>query len=479
MPRMSLARLAVLFLVMAPLAVASVALPTDAGEWSRFRGPNGSGVIEAKGLPVAFGPESNVAWRTAVPFGRSSPAVGDRQIFLTGIEDDKLVVVALDRQNGSESWRRELDRGHTAELHRATDSSTPSPATDGTNVYAFFHEAGLVSYDATGKERWRRSFGPFRNFYSIAASPILSGDRLLMLCDQAQDSFLLALDKDSGEELWRRRRPARLEAYTTPVLLADGSIVVSGSRWIDVYDAATGQPLWALGGVGTSPISSPVTDGDLLFVNAIDHASEAPPPFSQLAREHDSDGNGELSRDELEGSWMKNHFAWINVDGKAGISAEDWRIHSQEVVNDSWGVFAIRLPGASGKPEIVWNYRQNVPYIPSPLVQDGVFFMVKDGIVSSLDPVSGELLKRGRINKGSPKVYASPIAADGKLFIATLDGLVAVLAAAGEWEVLGLNDLGEEIHATPAIADDRLLVRTRGSLYAFAAPRAEVATTGQ
>ena len=153
-------------------AIALTATPVGAGDWSRFRGPNGSGVTEAAGLPVEFGPESNVAWQAKVPFGRSSPAVGDRQIFLTGIDDGKLLVVALDRNEGSESWRRTLKPGHTAELHKATDSSTPSPVTDGSNVYAFFHEAGLVSYDAAGKERWRRPLGPFRNFYGIAASPV-------------------------------------------------------------------------------------------------------------------------------------------------------------------------------------------------------------------------------------------------------------------------------------------------------------------
>jgi outer membrane protein assembly factor BamB len=442
--------------------------PADGGDWSRFRGPNGSGVVDAAGLPVELGRDRNVAWRTAVPFGRSSPAVGERQIFLTGVEGDKLVVVALTREDGRQAWRRELDRGHEAELHPATDSSTPSPTTDGVNVYAFFHELGLVSFDAAGKERWRRPLGPFSNFYGIAASPILAGDRLLMLCDQARGSFLLALDKDSGEELWRRSRPNRLEAYTTPLLLADGSVVVAGSRWLDAYDVVSGASRWTLGGLGTSPISSPVTDGELLFVNAVDFASEAPPPFSRLAGEHDADGDGELSRDELEGSWMQKHFAWINNDGEGGISAEDWQRHTREIVNNSWGMFAIRLPAAGAAPEILWNYRQNIPYIPSPLLYEGVLYMVKDGIVSSLDPATGALLKRGRLNRGSPKVHASPVAADGKLFIATQDGLLAVLAAGGEWQVLGLNDLGEEIHATPAIADDRLLVRTRDNLYAFA-----------
>ena len=481
MPKMSRARLAVLVLLIAPLAITVGVLPADAGEWSRFRGPNGSGVTEAKNLPAEFGPENNVAWQAAVPFGRSSPVMGDRQIFLTGIESDKLIVLALDRTNGREAWRRELERTHTAELHRATDSSTPSPATDGTNVYVFFHEAGLVSYDAAGTVRWRKPLGPFQNYYGIAASPILAGDRLLMLCDQGRGSFLVALDKDSGEELWRRDRPQRLEAFTTPVLLADGAVAVSGSRWLDAYDPATGEVRWSLGGVGTGPISSPVTDGDLVLVSAIDQASEAPPPFSQLAGEHDADADGELSHKELEGSWMQNHFLWLNNDGTGGISAEDWRRHTQEVINDSWGVFGIRLPVSEGKPEIVWNYRHNVPYIPSPLVHDGVFYMVDAGIVTSLDRATGELLKRGRLDNGSHKVYASPIAADGKLFIATLGGQVAVLAAGRDWQVLGLNDLGEEIHATPAIADDRLFVRTRSNLYAFASPPVEPvpATSGQ
>ena len=470
MPKVSRVRRAVVILLILSPGIAFRA-PASAAEWSRFRGPNGSGVIEARGLPAKFGPDSNVAWRADVPFGRSSPAVGERQIFLTGIEGDKLVVLALDRQDGRLAWRRELDKAHPSELHSAADSSTSSPATDGVNVYAFFHEAGLVSYDAAGAERWRKPLGPFRNHYSIAASPILAGNRLLMLCDQAAGSFLLALDKDTGEELWQRERPRRFEAYTTPMLLGDGAVVVSGSRWVDAYDPATGEVRWSLGGVGTSPISSPVTDGELLFVNSIDLASEAPPPFSRLAGEYDTDGDGELSRDEIAGSWMKNHFPWINNDGEGGISAADWERHTEETVNDSWGAFGIRLAGAGGKPEIVWNYRKSVPYIPSPLVHDGVFYMVTDGVVTSLDPATGEPFKLGRINRGSPKVHASPILADGKLYIATVDGLVAVLSAGRDWQVLALNDLGEEIHATPAVAGDRLLVRTQGSLHAFAAPR--------
>ena len=465
-PRSSFARL---FAV--ALLVTWMAAPPASAEWSRFRGPNGSGIGAATALPVDFGPGLNVVWRAAVPFGRSSPAVGERHVFLTGIRGDELVVLAIDHETGAVAWRAGMKRGHEADLHRATDSATPSPVTDGTNVYAFFHEAGLVSYDAAGKERWRRPMGPFRNFYSIAASPILAGDRLIMLCDQSSGSFVLALDKDTGEELWRRDRPNRREAYTTPILLENGAVLVSGSRWVDAYDANTGQTLWQLGGVGTAPIASPILGDDLLFVTSIDQASEAPPTFDQLAADHDVDDDGELTRDELEGSWMQGHIAWINNDGVGGISAEDWKRHTAEVVNDSWGVQAIRLPREGRQAEIAWSYRSNVPYIPSPLVLDDVFYMVADGILTSLDRATGELIQRDRLTEGSPKLHASLVAADGKLYAAIRDGRVVVVSPGRTWEVIGLNDLGEEIHATPAVAGDRLLVRTRGSLYAFAAPR--------
>ena len=136
------------------------------------------------------------------------------------------------------------------------------------------------------------------------------------------------------------------------------------------------------------------------------------------------------------------------------------------MVNDDWGVVAVRIPAAGGQPEKLWSYRQNVPYIPSPLIYEGVYYMVKDGIVTSLEPKTGEQLKRGRLDGGS-KVYASPIAADGKLFIGTLDGDVAVLEAGADWTVLATNSLDDEIWATPAIADGDLFVRTRGKLYRF------------
>lgn len=456
------------------LALLLAIAPLAATEWKRFRGPNGSGVSSATQVPNEFGPETNVAWKATVPFGRSSPVVSAERIFLTAVDNDKLVTMALDRASGKTLWRREIVKSVIADLYEATDSATPSPVTDGENVYAFFQESGLVSYDKDGALRWHKRLGPFRNYYGIASSPLLSGSTLLLLCDQAEGSFLLALDKDSGAEIWRRNRPARLESYTTPILYPDAkspkTVLVSGSRWIDAYDLSSGESVWALPGVGTGPISSPVLDANVLYVNATQHAKRGWPIFEDLLKEHDSDGDSKLGRKEVEGAWLFDHFGWLDADGSGLLTGDDWDHMREELVNDAFGVYAVRIPGAEGKAEILWNYRQNVPYIPSPLLYEGVFYIVKDGIVTSLDPKTGELYKRGRIAAGSPKVHASPVAAAGKILVPTLKGQLAVLAAGGEWEVLGLYDLGEEIYASPAIDEGQVYLRTKTALYRFEVP---------
>jgi outer membrane protein assembly factor BamB len=468
-------------LMVAVLSVAAISSVLSAAdpEWPGFRGVNASGISDSAGLPVEFGPEKNLVWEAEVPFGRSSPAIAGDRVFLTAVDDGKLVTLALNRKTGKELWRWEVERLETAEFHTATDSATPSPVTDGENVYSFFHEAGLVSYEANGKERWRVPLGPFRNFYGMAASPVLSGDRLFVLCDQAEGSFLLAVNKDTGEELWRRKRPGRLEAYTTPILYPNAdspeALLVSGSRWVEAYDPASGEILWTLGGVASGPISTPVLMGDTLYVSGVDHAENGWAPFDPLLEQHDKDGDGELSREEVAEAWLAKHFGWLNADGEGNLTLEDWSRVGREMVNDQWGVHAIRI--GDGAAETIWNFRKNVPYIPSPVIHDGVYYMVKDDIVTSLDPATGEVLKRDRLGGEKSKVYASPVAADGKVYIGTLDGDVTVLKADAQWSVLATNTLGDEIWASPAIADGHLYVRTRGKLYSFATAREEAEET--
>lgn len=458
-----------------PAAMLTLILVAGSGvadDWARFRGPNGSGVSASTGLPTEFGLETNVVWSTEIPFARSSPVFAGDKIFLTAIDGDKFSTLALDRDSGKILWQREIERDRTTAMYQGTDSATPSPVTDGSNVYAFFQETGLVSYDNDGKERWRLPLGPFENFYGISASPVLGGNALLLVCDQSRGSFLIAIDKNTGKQLWRQDRPARLLSYTTPILFPDSEtpreVIVVGNKWVDAYDLGSGKSTWALGGLGVGPVSSPVLAGDLLIINAPDQASEPPPPFSELVEKHDADGDGVVIQSDLEGTWMANHFGYLDWNGDGSFTEEDWDTVNTTAATTGWGVIGIQIPGDGAKPEIVWQTQQSVPYIPTGLVYDGVLYMVKKGIVSSLDPKTGELHKRGRLTQGSPKIYASPVAADGKIYFATLEGKVAVVEAGPEWEVLTVNDLDEEIHASPAIVDGHLYVRTRGKLYNFA-----------
>ena len=214
-----------------------------------------------------------------------------------------------------------------------------------------------------------------------------------------------------------------------------------------------------------------------LFVAGTDQQEEPLPSFAEIATQHDANHDSCLVPSELAGSWMKDHFGYLDVDGSGCVTAEEWRVLNGEMTAEGWGVFAIGLEREPGPPKVLWNYRKNVPYIPSPLVDENVFYMVKDGIVTCLDPRTGELHKRERLGGEKMKVYASPVAGDGKVYFAGLEGQVAVVKAGPQWEVLGINDLDEPIWATPAIVGGRFYVRTKARLYSFSEGSAKARTS--
>ena len=174
-----------------------------AGDWAQFRGPNGSGLADTKDLPVEFGPQKNVLWRTPLPAGHSSPVLTQDRIFLTGYDEQNMLVFGLDRSSGKLVWRREIARPRKEELHKANSPASPSPVTDGKNLYVFFTDYGMMSFDLDGKERWRTPLGPFNNPFGMGASPILAEDKVLQICDAESGSFFVALDKNNGKLKWR------------------------------------------------------------------------------------------------------------------------------------------------------------------------------------------------------------------------------------------------------------------------------------
>ena len=160
---------------------------TRTNEWPQFRGPNGTGVAEGFALPAEFSAAKNVVWKTPVPFARSSPVVTADRVFLTATEGDKLSTFALDRKTGKVLWRRDVVRARHMPIYKANDGASPSPVSDGKNVFVFFAELGLISYGPDGKERWRVPLGPFNSFYGMGGSPVLAGNTLVMVCDQRTD----------------------------------------------------------------------------------------------------------------------------------------------------------------------------------------------------------------------------------------------------------------------------------------------------
>jgi outer membrane protein assembly factor BamB len=460
------------------LALLSLALPVPsaAQEWPRFRGPNGAGTSASTGLPERCGKDANLRWRAPFVAGHSSPVLAEDALFLTGADERSLVVACFARDSGAVRWERRLERAHRQEVFPANGSATPSPTTDGRNVYAFFPELGLVSFDAQGGERWQLPLGPFHSFYGMAASPILAGSTLVLLCDQQQGSFLLAVDAATGKQRWRTERAGSIESWTTPVLLpsaSPASVIVFGTFAVSAYSLQTGAEEWRAGPVGYTPVSSPVlwerAEDALLFTSVPFHAEGgALPSFESLTAQSDKDQDAKLARAELAGTEMADHFGWADANRDDFIDAGEWKFVSDGMSSRDYGLVAFQL-GAE-KPKELWRAKRGLPAIATPLLADGILYLVKSGgMLTTLDATSGEELGFQRLEGAGGEYDASPVAADGKLFLVSQEGRVTVLAAGPEPKVLSSSDLGEPVHATPAIGGDALFVRTDAALYCFGA----------
>lgn len=466
-------RIAVALLTLGCISILGSA--SSAQEWTRFRGPNGSGISSSEGLPVDFGTEQNLSWRTELPSGRSSPVLTKDFVYVTASTDEKLLVYCLNRADGSERWTRELDRARREEIYKANDSASPTPATDGENVYVFFPELGLISYGAKGEERWRLPLGPFVSFYGMAASPILVGELLILQCDQQSGSYLLAVDTATGKQRWRTERTGMIESWTTPALYpADDphTVIVFGSFSICGYALESGEETWRMEGLGYAPACSPLVDGDRIFATVQHHAEQPMPSFDSILADKDADGDGKLTKAEVEGYWLLDHWGWADANRDDIVTAEEWNFINAGMTNRDYGVFAIDLAeGDEGvTPTLGWRYKRSLPEISSPLLHDGVLYLVKNGgIVTALDAATGEALKSERIRAGGSEFHGSPAAADGKLYVPSNVGEVSVLQCGPEWELLAVNDLGEPIESSPAIDGGALYVRTESALYCFRA----------
>ena len=468
------------------LATACLSTAAAASEWDRFRGPNGTGIGPDGELPVVFGPEHGPIFRVPLPPGHSSPILSSGRIHVTGYSDTEFFTIALDTETGDELWRARAKRERLTEVDSRNNAASPSVAATGDGVYAFFPDLGLIGYDEEGREHWRQPLGPFDNFYGMGASPILAGDAVVLMLDQNLNSEIIAFDRKSGEILWRTPRPEATSGHSTPVLRETGQgleILAPGSFLLTAYGADDGKARWWVRGLPWEMKSTPLLEGDLVYVNGygapINQPGNqiTPPTFAETLEASDENGDGMIARDEAEGHsdfW----FGVIDLSSDGLLEASEWGYY-EAVLSSQNGILAIR-PGEAGEvgdlteQNTVWSYRRRVPQLPSPLLYRGVLYMVNDGgIVTALDPNTGEMLSQGRLNGAVDAYYASPVAADGKIYFVSELGLAAVVRPldsgekSPELDVVQVNPLGESVYATPAIAPSRLYIRTVEALYAF------------
>ncbi|CAN5753873.1 hypothetical protein BH18ACI5_BH18ACI5_04060 [soil metagenome] len=259
-------------------ATATIGL-SAAEDWSRFRGPNGSGIAAAGSVPLTFGPAEHVIWKTALPFGHSSPVLTADRIYLTAVRDERLVTIALDRRDGNILWEREAPRARRERLDTRNGPAAPSPAVDGQGVYVFFAEYGVVAYGHDGRERWRVPLGPFNNIYGMGASPIVVDDLVILVCDQSTGSYILALGTRDGRVRWKTPRPEAHSGHSTPILYTPAAgetqILVPGSFLLTAY-ATTGEKVWWVRGLSFEMKATPVVDGDTLFINGFGSPENQP-----------------------------------------------------------------------------------------------------------------------------------------------------------------------------------------------------------
>ncbi len=428
------------------LVVFSLSALSGAQDWPQFRGRHARGVADGQGLPERWSATENVAWKTDVPGrGWSSPIVTGGRVFLTTVvntgesEEPKKGlyfggnrpeppesihqwrVVCLDLTSGEVRWDNLVHEAEPAtSIHLKNSFASESPVTDGERVYAYFGNLGVYCFDLDGELIWQHSIEPHATRYGwgTAASPILHEDRLYLVNDNDEDSYLLALDKKTGEEIWRVSRDEKSN-WSTPFVWQNEQrteLVTLGSGLVRSYDL-DGNLLWTLRGMSSITIATPYEHGGLLYISS-----------------------------GYVGDQLRPVYA-IRPGAEGDISLAD------EQTTNEW---------------IAWSDRQAGPYNPSTLVyQDRLYVLYDRGFLAAYRADTGaEIYGRQRLPEGRA-VTSSPWAYDDKVFCLNEDGVTFVVQAGDQFELLHTNTLAEDdmCMATPAMAGDRLVIRTAARVY--------------
>jgi len=424
----------------AALMLAATIASDDAGErfWPQWRGPHATGVSRHATPPIEWSETKNVRWKVEIPGrGSSSPVVWGDDLFLlsavpVGVDGPashqsrstmqprdvhRFIVLAIDRRTGRIKWERtaQEERPRAPSMKDGTWASS-SAITDGSRVFAFFESSGLYAYNMDGSLLWQKHFGNKQMFAEVGESgstPVLYGDRLVVVWDHQGESFIVALDARTGAELWRKSRD-EVDSWATPLVVTHegrAQVVTAAEKRLRSYDLATGDIVWESNGLTMNPIPSPVSDGGLLFAMSGFKGN-------RLSAIRLADAKGDIS------------------DGKANA----------------------------------WTLDRDTPYVPSPLLYDGLLYFLKSnaGILSVFDANTGRPHYQAQRLNAIPEVYSSPVAAQGRVYVTGRDGTTAVLRQGPRFEMLARNTLDDGFDASAALVDGHIYLRGYRYLYDIA-----------
>lgn len=446
-----------------------------------FRSHGGVADPEAVSLPERLDSPDGLRWRTALDSGHSTPIACKNRIFLTTYDraTEELATLALAADTGRILWKRIAPAAGIEEYSRDTGSAAQAtPACDDGRVYVFFGSYGLICYDHQGTLLWEKPMGPFQDEYGSASSPVLIDDKVVLQQDHDVGSFLMALDRKTGKVLWKSERPDATRSYSTPaVWMRNGrkELLVAGSRELAGYDPSDGKRLWWISGLARIVIPTPVPAGDLVYMASWTPGGDSSllirmDPWADALRKWDANNDGRLIRDELTDKVMNDRFFPMDIDQSGELLQEEWERYADIFVHSQNGVLAVKPSGTGGEQNeraVIWKSVRGAPYVATPLLDRGILWTVRDGgIVTRFSAGEGKVINMERLTDFG-NYYASPVSADGRVYIASRQGIVTVIANDAEWRVLETYDFNEGIYATPFFAEGCLFIRTEKALYCY------------
>ena len=412
------------------LSVSTLLLANADANWGSWRGPTSTGAAPKATPPIEWSEQKNVRWKIELPGrGAATPVVwGDKVYVLTAVPADaaagaravhRFIVMAASRKDGKVVWQHTAreEAPHEGTHNQFGTMASPSAVTDGEHLIASFESRGIYAYDMKGTPVWQIDLGDkkMRNEFGEGSTPALYKDRLFVVWDHQGESFIVALDKRTGKELWRQKRD-EIDSWATPLVVESGGkaqVITAGMNRVRSYDAQTGAIVWETAGLTMNPIPSPVAADGIVYL----------------------------------------------MSGFRGNSLK-----------------AIRLAEAKGEvtgaPAIAWTLDRDTPYVPSPLLYDGILYFLKGntGVLTALDAKSGQPHYALQRLEATPNVFSSPVGAAGRVYVVGQQGTTTVFKAGPTYQPLATNTLADRFDASPALVDREIYLRGYKYLYCIAEP---------